>query len=97
MSAPGPNQPEDVVDDPGEDVIIETPMLNKMCEASAPTPGDFCNKVVHRIRMNVRNRRTENAISRRVANEAITPVMDAFEGELSERIKRTIERRRRNR
>jgi len=96
MSAPGPSGDEQSIRDPGEDVIVETPVLNKICEANAPTPGDFTDKFLQRVRTNVRQRRTENAISRRIANNAVSPVVEALEVEVSDRVKQTIEKRRRN-
>lgn len=96
MSASGNDVEETVeVKDRGEDVLIETPVLNSVCDGGTIGPIDFTDRFAERVRENVRRRRTENAIAQRVANNAVTPVVDALEGELAGEVKRAIERRRR--
>lgn len=73
--------------------VIDTPILNTVCSHETPLPGDFRQKVYERIRYNVRQRRTKDAIASRMSENAVRPVMDGIEGELSDRIRARVKQR----
>lgn len=70
--------------------VIDTPLLNVVCEHDTPLPGDFRQSVYQRVRYNVRRRRTSDALAARLSENAVRPIMDGFEGELSDRIQRRV-------
>ena len=72
------------------DPVVETPLLNAMSTVNAPTPNDFCQCFVDRVRMNVRQRRTESAVAQRIAQNLSLPITDSFEREMSDRVQRRI-------
>jgi hypothetical protein len=88
MSASG-GQPE--TDD--VEMAVGTPVLDVMSETSVPTPSNFCGCFVDRVRDNVRQRRTKGAVAQRVASNITTPITQAFELEVSDRVQRKIEER----
>ena len=77
-------------DDKEIDPVVETPLLNAMSTVDAPTPNDFCECFVDRVRMNVRQRRTESAVAQRIAQNMSLPITDSFERELSDRVQRRV-------
>lgn len=77
-------------DDKEIDPVVETPLLNAMSTVDAPTPNDFCQSFVDRVRMNVRQRRTESAVAQRVAQNLSLPITDSFEREMSDRVQRRV-------
>ena len=96
MSQSGRVPPDDLPDEAPElpeEPVIETPVLNFMSDADPPTPNDFCACLIDRVRDNVRARRTQTAVAERVAQNLSQPVTQAFELELTDRVRRNIERR----
>lgn len=77
-------------DDKEIDPVVETPLLNAMSTVDAPTPNDFCECFVDRVRMNVRQRRTESAVAQRIAQNVSLPITDSFEREMSDRVQRRV-------
>lgn len=77
-------------DDKEIDPVVETPLLNAMSAADPPTPSDFCACFVDRVRMNVRERRTETAVAQRIAQNISMPVTDSFEREMSDRVRQRV-------
>ena len=77
-------------DDKEIDPVVETPLLNAMSTVDAPTPNDFCECFVDRVRMNVRQRRTESAVAQRIAQNLSLPITDSFEREMSDRVQRRV-------
>jgi hypothetical protein len=82
-TTPQPNTPD-------TDPIVETPVLNAVCESENRVMGDVRQGIAERVRYNIRRRRTKDAVAARVSENAVRPFMDAVEGELSDRIKRNI-------
>lgn len=76
-----------------DEPIIGTPILDKLDEMEAPTPADVSERMIKRVRENVRQRRTDTAIAQRVANTAVTPVTQAIEVELAQRVRDRIDER----
>lgn len=73
--------------------IIDTPILNLRCEHETPLPGDFRTRVYERVRYNVRQRRTSDAVASRMSENAVRPVMDGIEGEMADRIRGRVKQR----
>jgi len=97
MSAPDPENQRGLDDLSDREPVLDTHVLNKMCDDfSAPTPSDFGQRFMERVRANVRARRTESAVAQRISNTALNPVMQSLEEELADSIKQRIENRRRN-
>lgn len=81
--------------DISSEILVDTPILNKISDGGTAGPIDFTDKLVARVRDNVRMRRTESAVAQRIADASVRPISDALERELSESLKRSIESRRR--
>lgn len=79
--------PDDSVPDP----YIDTPLLDRWSEADMPLRGSFRENLAKRVRNNVKQRRTEDAISQRLSQNAVSPIMSALELELSDRVKERIQ------
>jgi len=88
MSASGGQPDQDDVE-----MVVGTPILDVMSKTTLPTPNDFCGCFVDRVRDNVRQRRTKSAVAQRLATNISTPVTQAFELEMSDRVQRNIEER----
>lgn len=73
-----------------DEPLVDTPVLNMIAENDLPLRGDIRQKMILRIRENVRDRRTIDSISSRAANAIVSPVRSAVEGEASERIQNRI-------
>ncbi|EGQ44070.1 MAG: hypothetical protein J07AB43_01290 [Candidatus Nanosalina sp. J07AB43] len=87
------NGTEEPQTEPDVEPVIDTPVLNMMCEHDTPLPGDFRQSVYERVRYNVKRRRTSDAIADRLSQNAVRPIVDGFEGEVSDRIKTRIKAR----
>jgi hypothetical protein len=77
-------------DDKEIDPVVETPVLNAMSSVDAPLPNDFCQCFIDRVRMNVRQRRTESAVAQRIAQNVSMPITDSFEREMSDRVQNRV-------
>lgn len=76
-----------------EEPLVDTPLLNRLDQMDAPTPSDFSERMIKLVRDNVRQRRTNSAIAQRAANLAVTPISEALQMELTERVQRRIDKR----
>ena len=72
------------------DPTIGTPVLDLMAKSDIVGRGEIRQNIIDRVRVNIKQRRTKDAISKRISNSAITPFTNAVEVELSNRIRENI-------
>jgi len=70
--------------------LVDTYILNILADADRPLQGEPRDRIMKRIRDNVRNRRTINGVAERVAMNITSPAVDAIRREGEDMIKETV-------
>lgn len=64
-----------------EQTVIDTPALDRLQQTSLPFRGERRQKVLKRVRYQIKNRRTPKSVGQRVSNITIAPLTDAIDQE----------------
>lgn len=71
--------------------IIDTPLINMWAELDLPLRGERRENVIQRMRAQLRNRRTVEGISSRLAANLTSPVQNAVNEEMEDRVRGRIQ------
>lgn len=74
-----------------DEPLVDTPVINSLIEADMPLRGDIRQRVLVRLRENIRQRRTVGGISERIASNAVAPINNAIRTEAEERVRSRVQ------
>jgi|APHM01.1.fsa_nt_gi hypothetical protein len=70
--------------------LLDTPALNALEEADLPLRGGMRENILIRVKASVRERRTVEGISSRLATNIVSPISSALEDEAQDRVRKRV-------
>lgn len=88
---------EELIQELADEVVLDTPILDRLQQTSLPLRGEFRQRALQRARLRIKQRRTPASVGTRAANIVTGPIMQSIDEELrfvvEERVQNALERR----
>lgn len=95
MANPPPG--EEAIQEIQEQIVLDTPVLDRLQQSSLPFRGSFRERALERVRYRIKQRRTAEGFALRASNLVSGPVAQAVDEEMryvvQENVQRILERR----